>query len=424
MANGYGQSTSTDVTSEEQLSEAIENASINFFIMDVADMPAAETSKFFSVEGGKDATFKIVALQNPTSSSDHTKYYNWVNKSFAAGHNSIENDLTITALGGTYSDSILFPSGGGDYVIKLIATNNTVINDSKSKVITKNISKASANTTLTFTPGPADTSYYQTLPTSTSVGAVNSSNTFSFNWAVTNSTTDAKSHGFRLTDTTLKINDSYWYYTTEIAVDGAVSSGTTVTLASVDDIAIGTIITGVSSGSLSGTPRITAIDVNNKIITIDSAQTFADGIDLTFKAYGAENINKAIGLKLSFGTISFEGETLTSTVRANVSSSTTVTLGATNGISGGNVVKYKGLGVNNSSSNLITSVTPDPDGTDTDGSMVVQLAQTLTAGTKLTFAGSHKIVNFIGTINITKYPTANKTIHLDLEKIITLGVAS
>ena len=394
MANGYGQSTSTDVTSEEQLSEAIENASINFFIMDVADMPAAETSKFFSVEGGKDATFKIVALQNPTSSSDHTKYYNWVNKSFAAGHNSIENDLTITALGGTYSDSILFPS------------------------------KASANTTLTFTPGPADTSYYQTLPTSTSVGAVNSSNTFSFNWAVTNSTTDAKSHGFRLTDTTLKINDSYWYYTTEIAVDGAVSSGTTVTLASVDDIAIGTIITGVSSGSLSGTPRITAIDVNNKIITIDSAQTFADGIDLTFKAYGNENINKAIGLKLSFGTISFEGETLTSTVRANVSSSTTVTLGATNGISGGNVVKYKGLGVNNSSSNLITSVTPDPDGTDTDGSMVVQLAQTLTAGTKLTFAGSHKIVNFIGTINITKYPTANKTIHLDLEKIITLGVAS
>ena len=56
--------------------------------------------------------------------------------------------------------------------------------------------------------------------------------------------------------------------------------------------------------------------------------------------------------------------------------------------------------------------------------MVVQLAQTLTAGTVLTFDGTYKVINFSGGINISRYPTANKTIYLDLDKIITPGVAS
>lgn len=429
MANGYTQS-SYFIEQEIQEDSLLQDVNIDVLEIDISDMPAAQTIRSFTVAGNNNTTFKIIALQNPTSSSDQTKYYNWKNKEFDVGHNSNANNLMASINGNIYNNSIIFPSGGGEYVIKLMPVGNTTINGLTNKVITKSISKATGDTTVTFTPGTSSTNAanYATLPTSTSSGAISSNNTFSFNWDVTNSTTDAKSHGFRLTDRTLNINDSYWYCETTNTVNGAVSSSTTVVLDALTDIAVGTIVTGVSSGSLSGTPRISAIDVATKTITLDSAQTFADGITLTFKAYGAKAIEKAVGLKLSFSGIEFKGETLTTTVRqdsdGDYTTSTTVRLGATLGISGGDVVIYKGEGVDNSSANTVTSVTPDPDGTDGDGAMVVTLTQVLRKGAVLTFDGCHKVVNFKGSVTITKYPTANKTIYLDLEKIITLGTAS
>ena len=396
---------------------------INSFNIDVSNLPMVVTTRKLVVTGESGAKFMIIALQNPSSSSDQTLYYDFKNRSFEAGHNDSQNNLISAITGNTYTNNITFPSGSGEFVIKLIPINGTTIQGSTNNIITKTISKASTDATVTFTPGTSSSNAanYATLPTSTSSGAVNSSDTFNFNWDVTNSTTDAKSFGFRLLDPLLVINDKHWYCTTTDTVNGAISSATTVVVDDLTDIGVGSIITGVSAGSLSGTPRITAIDTDTKTLTLDSAQTFSDGITLTFKAYGVTNIEKAIGLKLSFTGIKFEGETLTTNVRAD-SSGTTLQLGATLGISGGNTVGYTGLDVNNSSRNLITSVTPDPDGTDNDGAMVVQLSQTLVTGTILTFKGSHKVVNFKGSITITKYPTANKTIYLDLEKIITLGI--
>ena len=402
---------------------------INNLQIDTVDLPAALTTRNFVVDGESGAKFMIIALQNPSSSSAHTLYYDFKDEAFASGHNDLNNNLILTLTSPTYRNKITFPSGAGEFIIKLIPLGGTKINGSTSSVITKSISKASVDATVTFTPGTSsgNAANYATLPTSTSTGTVNSSNTFSFNWNVTNSTTDAKSHGFRLLDKSIVIDDSYWYFTTTETVDGAVSSGTSVTVDDLTDIGVGSIITGVSFGSLSGTPRVTAIDTATKTLTISSAQTFANNITLTFKAYGIKNIDKAIGLKLSFGAISFEGNTVTSTLRddsdGDYTTSTTVRLGATLGISGGSVVKYKGEGVNNSSRNTVTSVTPDPDGSDGDGAMVVSLTQTLRKGAIITFDGCHSIVNFIGSVSITKYPTADKTINLDLEKIITLGIS-
>ena len=402
---------------------------INNLQIDTVDLPAALTTRNFVVDGESGAKFMIIALQNPSSSSAHTLYYDFKDEAFASGHNDLNNNLILTLTSPTYRNKITFPSGAGEFIIKLIPLGGTKINGSTSSVITKSISKASVDATVTFTPGTSsgNAANYATLPTSTSTGTVNSSDTFSFNWNVTNSTTDAKSHGFRLLDKSIVIDDSYWYFTTTETVDGAVSSGTSVTVDDLTDIGVGSIITGVSFGSLSGTPRVTAIDTATKTLTISSAQTFANNITLTFKAYGIKNIDKAIGLKLSFGAISFEGNTVTSTLRddsdGDYTTSTTVRLGATLGISGGSVVKYKGEGVNNSSRNTVTSVTPDPDGSDGDGAMVVSLTQTLRKGAIITFDGCHSIVNFIGSVSITKYPTADKTINLDLEKIITLGIS-
>ena len=69
----------------------------------------------------------------------------------------------------------------------------------------------------------------------------------------------------------------------------------------------------------------------------------------------------------------------------------------------------------------MTSVTADVGGGDSNGSMVVQLAQTLTAGTILTFNDIFKTINFTGNIVIDAYPDANRTIYLDLDRLITVG---
>jgi hypothetical protein len=376
---------------------------------------------------------------------------------------------------------------------------NTEVQNSASHIITKNISKATANAVVTFKGGSLTTTAntYATLPTTTSTGAVNSSSTFDFDWAVTNSAVDAFSHGLRYTTTT--INDSFWYFqetdTVNVVspktdtVDGAVSSSTAVTLDTsyiTTGIAVGDFVygSGVTSGTtvaavnvgsdvkditlsaamsisdevtltfvtasrtvvvddvtgiivgmsiheasgtnfhLTGTPRVASIDTINKTLALSTSQAFADGITLYFRAYGLKTIKAAIGLELSFSGVDITPTTLTTTVRATVSASTSVTLNATNGIGGGNFISYKGLGVSNASANAITSVTPDPDGTDGDGVMVVQLAQTLAKDAVLTFIDIYKIINFAGSISIKKYPTANRTIYLDLDKIITPGVAS
>ena len=470
---------------------------INTFNIDTSDMQSAETNRSFIVTGEAGAKFMVFALQNPSSSSAQTLYYDFESQAFEAGHSDLNNNLIVTLTGTTYSNNINFASGGGEFVIKLIPLDNTTL-QSNLQILTKEISKASADAVVTFKGGTLTTSAntYATLPTTTSTGAVNTSNNFSFDWDITNSTVDAYSHGLRYTTTT--INDSFWYFqetdTVNVAspktdtVDGAIDTATIVTLDNgylrrdiskgdfvygsgvtngttvgglnlanelqfslsasmsisdgvtltfvtpsprvvvddVTDLAVGMIIhevTGTNS-YLVGTPRISSIDTETKTLTLSSEQAFADGITLYFRAVGAKYIKDAIGLELNFGEIDINPTTLTTTVRAAVSASTSVTLNATNGIGGGNFIGYTGLGVNNSSANKITSVTPDPDGTDGDGVMVVQLAQTLEAGAVLTFQDIYKVINFNGNININKYPTANRTIFLDLDKIITPGVAS
>ena len=61
------------------------------------------------------------------------------------------------------------------------------------------------------------------------------------------------------------------------------------------DVSVGMVITGVSSGSLSGTPSIVSVDTATKTLTISSAQTVADGITLTLTALGSDAINTAVG---------------------------------------------------------------------------------------------------------------------------------
>ena len=388
--------------------------------IDTATMPTEETVRSFTVKGDNDSEFIICVIQNDT-----IKYYDWVDKSFELGHNDRNNNLKVTMSSNNYSDVIKFPSGGGNYTIKLITSPGTEVQGSNKYVISKSITKETANSIVTFKAATTNTANYATFPTSTSTGGTTSVANFDFNWDIVNASTDAGGFGLRLTGEYALISDTGWYFTTTDTVNGAITSSTSVVIDDTTDITVGMIITGVSSGSLSGQPTILSINTETKTLTLNTAQTFADGITLTFKAYGSSVIKDAIGLDVTFTQYPIVTPTiLTQNVRANVSSSTTVTLSDTHGVSGGNVVRYKGAGVNNSSTNLVTSVTPDPGGGDSDGLMVVQLAQTLTAGTVLTFNDIFKKINFVGNIVINSYPDANRTIYLDLDQLITVGAAS
>ena len=412
--------------------------------IDISEMPTGATTRGFTVNGNTNAEFEIIVLQNPSSSSAHTLYYDWNDKSFSAGHNDSHNNLVIKLSSSSYSNIIAFPSGGGDYVIKLIPRNGTQVFNSSSNIITKSISKQATNATLTFKPGSADTSYYQTLPTITSTGGINDSATISFDLAVLNSTTDAKSYGFRITDPKIEVyNLDYWYYETTEAVvtNGSGTNGAdtlTVTVADTSEIVAGmdlkyykdTTAPELNDGSSAGAIRIVSVDTDTGVITFSSEVGFDEGQTMTFRAYG-RIIQDSIDTNIEFGESTVQGTTLTKVVEARGGvtettdgSSTSIALPDTLGIGGGNLYGYTGVGVDNRFANNVTSVTADADGSGNDGLIVVQLAQNLTAGTVLTFRDTFAQVNVAGTIGISKYPSANKTIYFDLDRVLTLGSAS
>ena len=389
------------------------------FQIDTSDMPAAETVRKFTVTGERDAEFIICVLEN-----DSLKYYNFGDKTFALGHNSRDNNLKVRLSSSTFNGSIKFPSGGATYTIKLIVFEGTEVRGSNKHVISTSIDKLATNATVTFKAATANTNNYDTFPTTTSTGAPSDTAGFDFNWDIVNISNDSYGFGLRIPDAEVadQIPGKFWYFTTTDTVDGATTDSTTVIVDDTTDISVGMVITGITGGgSLSGVPYILAIDTDTKTLTMSVAQTFANDITLTFRAEGSAAIKTAIGLEAEFVQYpTVEGEVLTKTVRAGTSG-TTINLNGTYGIAGGDHVKISGLNVNNATENLIASVSASSSA----GSIVVDLSQSdLITGTTLTFHGVHQTINIIGAINITQFPTADRTIYLDIDKFITVGAAS
>jgi len=393
-------------------------------------MPNAETARSFVVNGEVGATFTMVALQAGTQ-----KYYNFISGEFENGHHSGSN-LIVTLSQKRYHNNIVFPEGSGDYVVKLIPSENTII---QAGVITKSITKLGTNATITFAASTNNTVNYATFPTTASTGSVNAVSNVSFNWDVNNwnGAADAGSYGFKVDETRPTIPESYWYFTTTEAVaDNPAGDGedsATVTVADVTDLGVGTelyyhkatTVPTNKAGSAVGTTTITAINAETKTITFSQAVAFEDSETMTFRAYGGSAINNAIAVDLQFNSTTLQTTTLTQTVRGDSSASTTITLSDTLGISGGSTIRYRGLNVNNTSNNRVVSVaTPDPNGVTGDGAITVELAQTLRTGTILTFTNVYKTINLTGSITVNKYPTSNRNIYFDIDKIITAGTQS
>ena len=132
-----------------------------------------------------------------------------------------------------------------------------------------------------------------------------------------------------------------------------------------------------------------------------------------------------MGCSIDFSNIVIEPTVLEKEVRTDVSSSTSVTLNNTLGIAGGQIVRFTGFNVDNSAANLVEQVsTPDANGSGGNGVFVVDNAQTLTAGTVLTFLGCFAVINFSGSIIINSFPDAKHENVAHIDRFLSVGTQS
>tara|TARA_R100001510_G_scaffold57035_1_gene63891 strand:+ start:843 stop:2093 length:1251 start_codon:yes stop_codon:yes gene_type:complete len=406
--------------------------------LDVTKMSTDQISRTIKVRGKIGAKFFIILTKSGT-----IKFYDWTTETFIDGH-APKNNLTVTMTSNYFQRNVVFPegvSGGGTYVLKLITTNNTKTT-AGFNVISKNIEKSISNTTLTFKPASLlSSTRYATLPSVTAIGASNNSVTTPYSFTVSTASTDAGGFGIRsifgsqdleeLGDqlNTLAFVDSLVYYqttktiTTNLFGDGV--SSTQIVVSDLTDLAVGTeVYFHQGSTKVANKTTILSIKEDAKTLVFDNAVAFAEGETITFRAYGVKNIDYALGARISFSTIKIDAfSEVVKTLRTDVSSSTTLNLNNTLGIPGGNIIGISGVGVNNSSSNKVTSVTPDPTGGDGDGSIVVQVAQNLTQGTSISFPDTFTSISFSGSITTTLFPGSNKEINIDLDQILLTGTS-
>tara|TARA_R100000234_G_scaffold2408_1_gene2069 strand:- start:3041 stop:4225 length:1185 start_codon:yes stop_codon:yes gene_type:complete len=255
-----------------------------------------------------------------------------------------------------------------------------------------------------------------TSKTSTGNNASNIVKTLKLDQNITNTATDANGFGLRLIRQPLETD---FMFLTSDTVDGAITSSNKVVVDDLTDIGVGMIIHTISSGTLTGTPTITAIDEDKKELTLSSAQTFSDGITLNFRAIGLDAIRNSTGISFTFQGLSVTADEISKTVRTTASG-TTVNLNGTYGISGGGHVTISGVNIVNTSANTVQSVSASSSA----GSMVMEVAQVIKAGSKIYFHGCTDTIRLKGNLIIDQYPTKDQTIYLVIDNFITAGAAS
>jgi len=398
---------------------------INIFDIDTSEMPAAETTRRFKVLGDIGAKFTIFITKTGT-----INYYDFVSNEFTPGHVSVDNNLELTLTNKAFSRNIVFPSGGGEFNVTLVPREGTEIRGNKA-IVHKKIAKQSNNATVTLTPFTSNTNSYATFPTATTTGALTDTNKVAFNWDITNASSDAGGFGLIPTGDFKNLNSftDLWFFTTTETVDGAIDAdsdhgGFLVKVDDLTDIGIGSYIHSVSSGDLDGLPVVRSINTTTKEIGLSIPQVFADGITLTFRAYGSRAINEAIGVRFehAFDLMNPEIFTvtnlLTKTIRAG-SSGTTINLNGTYGVGHNDTqTRISGVGITTAS---VVSVAASASA----GSFVASVSQgTLTAGTPIYFTGIVQVFNLAGSIELLSYPTADKNIYLDVDQFLTPGTSS
>ena len=410
--------------------------------IDQSTMSSASQTRALLVRGDVGASFIVNVIKINSTSKE--SYYNFKTKAFTDAFVAANNFNAILS-GAEISIPIVFPADatGETYSVIIIPKNDTKFN-SKAGVVNKKIIQVGQTTISLSVDSGKDISSalgnkYTSDPPDTAVSSVGSTargvaTSVPISWTLTNAASDEHGHGFILPSSVneFSIPDSYWFSEQTQVVNGTISSSTTLVLDSVVNLIVGMTLSHTSSGSISGAPVITAI--NGNTLTLSVAQSLSDGVTLGFRAYGPTLIGRTFGMEVSFSNFVAKGTQLTKTVRTDTTfpasdGAVTINLNGTYGVSGGNVARLTGFNINeNGNNNLIVSVSPS----STAGSVNVTFqgsaddvsSSVVPVGTTLYINGCHQEIKVEGTVNVSKYPSSNQKLALDLTKFITHGTAS
>ena len=408
---------------------------ITNFNIDKSDLPKTALTRRFSVNGEIGAEFAIQVFDG----SDPVKFYNFKSRSFETGFISTSN-LQVKMKSNIYNNNIYFPTNasGDTYTILLLTSpdKDTELDFGFGKNSYSTTINQLVDSTLTFTPVTVSTSSYESMPTSvtsTASSVSSTATTIDIDWDVENKKHDTYGFGLRLTNDS-PIDTDWYFETTEVVKENPSGDGedsSTVEVADLTDLAVGMqLIYHKGTTAPSETTIITDIETRTNIITFSSEVAFEDTETMTFRAQGSEVIQDAIGANLDFSNwnssvVSAESEALTKTVRGVVDDNVTLTLNGTRGISGGNFVTISGVSVDNSDPNAVTTnrtSSGDATASEAAGEVIMQNAQTFKGGETLLFTGSTNKITIQNKITINSYPSSNRTIYLNLDNFITVGV--
>ena len=418
------------------------NKLINLVQIDQSNMSSALQTRVLQVRGEVGARFIVNVIKINSTSKE--SYYNFKTKTFtnafvaannfnvnlSGGGISIPIIFPADATGETYS-VIVIPKSGTEFANKAGVVNKKIIQVGQTTIALSADSGKDASSTLAnkYTADPPDTAVSSVG--STARGAATS---VPISWTLTNAASDEHGHGFVLPSgvNEFSIPDSYWFSQQAQISSGTTSSSTTVTLNSVTNLIVGMTLSSVTVDSLSGSPVITAI--NGNTVTLSVAQSIGDGRTLIFRAYGPTLIGRTFGMEVSFSNFVAKGTQLTKTVRTDTTfpasdGTVTTNLNGTYGVSGGNVARLAGFNINeNGNNNLIVSVSPSSTAGSVNltfqGSADDVVSSVVPVGTTLYINGCHQEIKIEGTVKVSKYPSANQKLALDLTKFITHGTAS
>tara|TARA_R110002020_G_scaffold1011_4_gene5125 strand:- start:4657 stop:6654 length:1998 start_codon:yes stop_codon:yes gene_type:complete len=153
-------------------------------------------------------------------------------------------------------------------------------------------------------------------------------------------------------------------------------------------------------------------------ITFDKQQVLAlGGNAVRVGGYGEENILRLSGWEIKLTNLAVALTAITTTTTSAVSSSTTVPVASVNGILPSNVSSVSGIGINASVVNPTVSTRSATSGA---GNVVLSAAQNLESGITLTFGNAGQVATVTGDIEIIKAGTANTTVYLDMEKLVSI----
>ena len=431
---------------------------INSVQINQKDLSTLSEVRNLKVSGDVGSVFNLNVIK--VNGTNKESYYDFTSKTFTDEFTSKNNlNVSLNTLSTIIPIKFAADTNGETYKILVLASevDDTSFSDG-SRVNVKEITQVGTTTVSIevdngkmkvasnankYTADPPASAVTSTGST-TSTSSVNVPITF----VLTNANNDTHGLGLRLpTDvpsgvitpagyltaaqTVFSIPDTYFYSAIVRTTTGSTSSSTTVTLTSVENLAIGMQVGYYDNTVLASYPTITAI--NGNVVTLSSALSISDNVGVQFRAYGPQLIRTCFGYTVEFKRFIATGDNLFTTVRTTTelpasSGSVTIPVNGTRGISVG--ARFFGLNVNeNSNNNVIQLVSSSED----QGSITIEdfagnadniVALNVTAGSELLISGSNRIVTVTGTVVIKSYPESDFKIKLDLNKFITQGSAS